>query len=251
MSNSPTSTPASGFRSRNITTDDLIAKARRILHPHTLDVKEIAWWSVYEIGQRLYHQIRRSSGGDVRNTSAPRIHRRRRLPHPQPESGPGHERLDAGRLQSRMEARFRACGSAARRILLHSYSAERQAVAKELIDFDREWAEILASAKGDNKGADAAETQNYFVRHGRYTAGTATRYHPIPPHRRAGPPASRQGICRSARAFTPRRSFGSRTPSRFILATSSRRTAASGFLCLPAGRSRSLHLRLFAPCAVS
>jgi phenol 2-monooxygenase len=65
--------------------------------------------------------------------------------------------------------------------LLHSYSAERHAVAKELIDFDREWAEILASAKGnkkgDNKGADAAETQDYFVRHGRYTAGTATRYH--------------------------------------------------------------------------
>ena len=38
---------------RNITSDDLIAKARRILKPHTLDVKEIAWWSVYEIGQRL------------------------------------------------------------------------------------------------------------------------------------------------------------------------------------------------------
>ena len=39
--------------SRNITPDDLIAKARRILHPYTLEVKEIAWWSVYEIGQRL------------------------------------------------------------------------------------------------------------------------------------------------------------------------------------------------------
>ena len=37
----------------NITADDLIAKARRILQPHTLDIKEIAWWSVYEIGQRL------------------------------------------------------------------------------------------------------------------------------------------------------------------------------------------------------
>ena len=37
----------------NITADDLIARARRILNPYTLDVKEIAWWSVYEIGQRL------------------------------------------------------------------------------------------------------------------------------------------------------------------------------------------------------
>jgi phenol 2-monooxygenase len=59
---------------------------------------------------------------------------------------------------------------------LHTYSAERQAIAKELIDFDREWASILASAKGD--GADPAKTQDYFVRHGRYTAGTATHYRP-------------------------------------------------------------------------
>ena len=27
--------------------------------------------------------------------------------------------------------------------LLHTYSAERHAIAKELIDFDREWAEVL------------------------------------------------------------------------------------------------------------
>jgi phenol 2-monooxygenase len=58
--------------------------------------------------------------------------------------------------------------------LLHTYSAERQAIAKELIDFDREWAAMLASTKG----FDAAETQRYFVRHGRYTAGTAARYRP-------------------------------------------------------------------------
>src|SRR5258708_10507632 len=37
----------------NITADDLIAAALRILQPHTLEVKEIAWWSVCEIGQRL------------------------------------------------------------------------------------------------------------------------------------------------------------------------------------------------------
>jgi phenol 2-monooxygenase len=58
--------------------------------------------------------------------------------------------------------------------LLHTYSAERHAIAKELIDFDREWAAMLASSKG----FDAAETQRYFVRHGRYTAGTAAHYRP-------------------------------------------------------------------------
>ena len=58
--------------------------------------------------------------------------------------------------------------------LLHSYSAERQAIARELIEFDREWAALLASSKG----SDPAETRSYFIKHGRYTAGTATRYRP-------------------------------------------------------------------------
>ena len=43
--------------SLNVTTDRLIAAAQRILHPYTLEVKEIAWWSVYEIGQRLCDQF--------------------------------------------------------------------------------------------------------------------------------------------------------------------------------------------------
>jgi phenol 2-monooxygenase len=67
--------------------------------------------------------------------------------------------------------------------LLHSYSAERQAIAQELIDFDREWSAIMASPPQDpaNPGAggvDPAELQEYFVRSGRYTAGVATRYAP-------------------------------------------------------------------------
>ena len=39
--------------SRNITVERLIAAAQRILHPYTLEVKEVPWWSVYEIGQRI------------------------------------------------------------------------------------------------------------------------------------------------------------------------------------------------------
>jgi phenol 2-monooxygenase len=56
--------------------------------------------------------------------------------------------------------------------LLHTYSVERQAVAKELIDFDREWAAMLSGGAAN----DPSAVQKYFVQHGRYTAGTATRY---------------------------------------------------------------------------
>jgi 2-polyprenyl-6-methoxyphenol hydroxylase-like FAD-dependent oxidoreductase len=161
---------------RNITAEDLIAKARRILHPHTLDVKEIAWWSVYEIGQRLTDKFddvpekeiarlpRVFIAGDACHTHSPKA-----------GQGMNVSMQDAFNLGWKLASVLRQRSAPQ---LLHSYSAERQAVAKELIDFDREWAEILASAKGDNKGADAAETQDYFVRHGRYTAGTATHYRP-------------------------------------------------------------------------
>jgi phenol 2-monooxygenase len=166
---------------RNITSDDLIAKARRILHPHTLDVKEIAWWSVYEIGQRLTDKFDDVPAEEIA-TRLPRVFIAGDACHTHsPKAGQGMNvsMQDAFNLGWKLASVLRQRSGPQ---LLHSYSAERQAVAKELIDFDREWAEILASAKGnkngDNTSADAAETQNYFVRHGRYTAGTATRYHP-------------------------------------------------------------------------
>jgi phenol 2-monooxygenase len=65
--------------------------------------------------------------------------------------------------------------------ILHTYSAERHAIAKELIEFDREWASMLSAplkSSADGEGVDPAEVQRYFVRHGHYTAGTATKYKP-------------------------------------------------------------------------
>ncbi|WP_194402342.1 FAD-binding monooxygenase [Bradyrhizobium sp. CCBAU 53351] len=161
---------------RNITADDVIAKAQRILKPHTLEVKEIAWWSVYEIGQRLTDKFDDVSDAEIA-THLPRIFIAGDACHTHsPKAGQGMNvsMQDAFNLGWKLAAVLRKqCAPQ----LLHSYSAERQAVAKELIDFDREWAGILASAAKAG-GADAARTQDYFVRHGRYTAGTATHYRP-------------------------------------------------------------------------
>ena len=67
--------------------------------------------------------------------------------------------------------------------LLHTYSAERQAIARELIEFDREFSRMFsaapkASASGEVEPVDPAVFQSYFVAQGRFTAGTATRYKP-------------------------------------------------------------------------
>ena len=164
--------------SRNITADELIAQARRILNPYRLEVKEIPWWSVYEIGQRLTDKFDDVPDGETA-TRLPRVFIAGDACHTHsPKAGQGMNvsMQDTFNLGWKLAAVLRQrCAPK----LLHSYSAERQAVAKELIDFDREWAAILASqAKKGGKGADPAETQSYFVRHGRYTAGTATHYRP-------------------------------------------------------------------------
>ena len=38
---------------RSTTIEQIIAKANAILHPYTLDVRDVAWHSVYEVGHRL------------------------------------------------------------------------------------------------------------------------------------------------------------------------------------------------------
>jgi phenol 2-monooxygenase/3-hydroxybenzoate 4-monooxygenase len=67
--------------------------------------------------------------------------------------------------------------------LLHTYSAERQVVAQELIDFDRQWARMFSDkprqgASGESGGVDPKEFQRYFEQHGRFTAGMGTHYAP-------------------------------------------------------------------------
>jgi phenol 2-monooxygenase len=167
---------------RNLAVDDLIAAARQIFSPYTLDVKEVAWWSVYEIGQRLCDRFDDAADGETSDV-APRVFIAGDACHTHsPKAGQGMNvsMQDAFNLGWKLASVLRGqCHPQ----LLHSYSAERQAVARELIEFDREWAGILSRVSGTagdrpDDTVDPAEVQRYFVRHGRYTAGTATRYAP-------------------------------------------------------------------------
>ncbi len=158
---------------RNISADDLIAAARRILKPYSLEVKEIPWWSVYEIGQRLCDKFDDVPDTEIA-TRLPRVFIAGDACHTHsPKAGQGMNvsMQDGFNLGWKLAAVLRGGATPG---LLHTYSAERQAIARELIEFDREWAALLASSKG----SDPAETQSYFVKHGRYTAGTATHYRP-------------------------------------------------------------------------
>jgi 2-polyprenyl-6-methoxyphenol hydroxylase-like FAD-dependent oxidoreductase len=166
--------------SRNIGVEHLIAAAQRILRPYSFEVKEVAWWSVYEIGQRLCDKFDDVPVGEV-GQRLPAVFIAGDACHTHsPKAGQGMNvsMQDAFNLGWKLAAVLRGqCPPE----LLHSYSAERQAIAKELIDFDREWAKMLSAplkTSETGEGVDPKEVEAYFVRHGRYTAGTATRYAP-------------------------------------------------------------------------
>jgi phenol 2-monooxygenase (NADPH) len=168
--------------SLNITPEQLVITARRILHPYTLEVKEIAWWSVYEIGQRLCDTFddlpdnapvgahpRVFIAGDACHTHSPKA-----------GQGMNVSMQDGFNLGWKLAAVLRGLATPA---LLRTYSEERRAVAHELIDFDRKLARIFSAPVKDPKnpdsdGVDPAELQDYLIRQLRYTAGTETRYRP-------------------------------------------------------------------------
>ncbi len=161
--------------SRNITLEELIAKAQRILNPYCLEVKEIPWWSVYEIGQRVTDKFDDVPEEEA-TTRLPSIFIAGDACHTHsPKAGQGMNvsMQDAFNLGWKIVSVLQGRCSP---VLLHTYSAERRPIAKELIDFDREFAAMLASVHGEGGKTDPAKTQSYFVRHGRYTAGTATHY---------------------------------------------------------------------------
>ncbi|HET8742061.1 MAG TPA: FAD-dependent monooxygenase, partial [Gaiella sp.] len=171
--------PAARDAVRSTTPDEVIAVARRVFHPYRLDVDEIVWFSVYEVGQRLTETFDDGLAG----ARAPRVFIAGDACHTHSaKAGQGmnvsmQDTFNLGwKLAAVLEGRSPES-------LLDTYSAERHAVAQELIDFDREWAAIMASRPQDPAAAESdddgpAELQEYFQRSLRYTAGVATRYTP-------------------------------------------------------------------------
>lgn len=167
---------------RGITQAELIAAAQRIFQPYTLEVKEVPWWSVYEIGQRICDQYddvpvheaatrlpRVFIAGDACHTHSPKA-----------GQGMNFSMQDSFNLGWKLAA---VLHGQAQPELLRTYTQERQVVAQELIDFDREWAKMFSDrpqqdANGQSRGVDPQEFQKYFERHGRFTAGMGTHYRP-------------------------------------------------------------------------
>ncbi|MEY4653936.1 MAG: hypothetical protein RI884_2517, partial [Pseudomonadota bacterium] len=167
---------------RGITIEKLIASAQRILHPYRLEVKEVPWWSVYEIGQRICDKYDDVPAADT-DARLPRVFIAGDACHthsPKAGQGMNFSMQDTFNLGWKLAAVLR--GQAEPK-LLHTYSEERQVAGKALIDFDREWAKMFSDkpkqgSDAGGKGVDPKEFQKYFEQHGRFTAGVGTHYQP-------------------------------------------------------------------------
>jgi phenol 2-monooxygenase len=166
------------LENRSATPEKLTEVANRILHPYRVDVRDVGWWSVYEIGQRLCDKFDDVPAGETR------------LPHvfiagdachthsAKAGQGMNVSMADTWNLGWKLAAVLRG---RARPELLHTYSDERQKIAQQLIDFDREFAKMFSAhptEDGGTGGVDPEEFQQYFITQGRFTAGVATKYAP-------------------------------------------------------------------------
>ncbi|MBN9177494.1 MAG: FAD-dependent monooxygenase [Microbacterium sp.] len=166
---------------RTTTVEQLTAVANGILHPYAIDVRSVAWSSVYEVGQRVTDRF--DDVADADEDREPRVFIAGDACHTHSaKAGQGMNvsMQDAFNLGWKLAAVLEGRSPAS---LLHTYSAERHAIARDLIDFDRHWSAFIAQPVADadhpeRGGVTAAQMQEEFARQGRYTAGLATRYSP-------------------------------------------------------------------------
>ncbi|MCC9193339.1 FAD-binding monooxygenase [Arthrobacter sp. zg-Y916] len=168
-----------GARSR-FTADSIIEAARKILDPYTLEVKDIAWWSVYEVGQRVADRFD-DVAPQERGSRSPRVFIAGDACHTHSaKAGQGMNvsMQDGFNLGWKLGAVLQGRSPES---LLDTYSGERQEIAQKLIDFDLLWSTAMAAkpkdpANPEAGGMDAAERQAIFTQGGRFTAGFATEY---------------------------------------------------------------------------
>ena len=160
---------------RKTTIEQIIAKANAIIHPYTLDVRNVAWHSVYEVGHRLTDRFDDVLPEEL-GTRTPRVFITGDACHTHSaKAGQGmnvsmQDGFNLGwKLGHVLEGRSPES-------LLSTYSAERQVIAKNLIDFDKEWSTLMA--KKPEEFASPSELEDFYVSTAEFPAGFMTQYAP-------------------------------------------------------------------------
>src|SRR5699024_3081341 len=128
--------------------EEIIQRANNILNPYTVEVKDVAWWSVYEVGHRVTDKFDDVDDGqeDVKNPSI----------FVTGDACHTHSAKDGQGMKVSIQDGFNLGWKLGQVIsgysdpsLLHSYSGERQEIAQNLNDFDKEWSTLMATRPED------------------------------------------------------------------------------------------------------
>jgi phenol 2-monooxygenase len=160
---------------RKLTQVDMIAAANRIINPYSVDVKEVVWWSIYDIGHSLTDKFDDVSDDESRN---PHVFVAGDACHTHsPKAGQGmnvsmQDTFNLGWklvhvLQGRADAK-----------LLRSYTKERLTEAKRLVDTDHKWSRVMSAptTQAERDGTEEPRIIRQFKENLEFTGGTAVKY---------------------------------------------------------------------------
>jgi phenol 2-monooxygenase len=159
---------------RKTTVDEMVERANQIMHPYTVAVKSVVWQSVYEVAHRLTDRF--DDGSDDGESLPARIFIAGDACHT-------HSAKAAQGMNVSMQDGFNlgwklghVLDGRSSDSLLHTYSTERQAVARDLIEFDKGWSRLMASTPAQ---LDApSEIEDFFLKTFDFTTGFMTKYQP-------------------------------------------------------------------------
>ncbi len=166
-----------GFSRDNVDLDQIIATAEKIFEPYNFIIKEVPWWSVYEIGQRVATSFDNNLDNNDKN-DFPRAFIAGDACHTHsPKAGQGmnvsiHDAFNLGwKLSSVLLNK-------ANHSILNTYDRERRAVAKKLIKLDKGFAKLVAGNERANnfKKTETRDVKNFFENQTGFIAGTNIQY---------------------------------------------------------------------------
>ncbi|NLS09262.1 3-hydroxybenzoate 4-monooxygenase [Nesterenkonia sp. MY13] len=164
-----------GGKVRQTSLDAIIEKANSIIHPYTLEVRHVAWHSVYEVGHRVTDKFD-DVPEDLTGERTPRVFIAGDACHT-------HSAKAGQGMNVSMQDGFnlgwklgQVVTGRSPEALLSTYSEERQEVAQNLIDFDKEWSTLMA--KKPEEMEDPSVLEDFYVKTFEFPAGFMTEYKP-------------------------------------------------------------------------
>lgn len=158
---------------RNTPVDEVIRRANAIMHPYFVDVKDVAWHSIYEVGHRLVDAF-----DDITDKGSQAVCPRVFLTG---DACHTHSAKAGQGMNVSMQDGFNigwklghVLSGWAPEALLHTYHGERQPAAQNLINFDKEWSTLMATPLDQLENPEAVE--KYYVAAEEFAAGFLTEY---------------------------------------------------------------------------